>query len=267
MDDLFYKAYEAAQKGRSFAFATIIESTIKGTPRKAGAKMVVFEDGKIWGSIGGGRNERNASLECQEAIKTQKPKIVSYKFDEKPGNSICGGEIKIFIEPFAGKKHCVICGAGHIALPLSAMLKMLNYKVTIIDNRPEFANSKRYPHVDEVLLGEHNAMLQKISLDKNSFVVIVTHGYEHDFRCLEIALKSKAAYVGFISSKVKKVKFIRKLRDKGISEKNITRIHAPMGLNIGAQTPEEIAVSIAAELISYNNNNVPQDSLTQKYSY
>ncbi len=254
MEDLFLKAYEAAQKGQSYAFATIVDSTLKGTPRKTGAKMVVLEDGSIWGSIGGGRNERNAQLECLKAIKTLKPQTFTYKFDEKPGNSICGGQIKVFIEPFIGKRHLVLCGAGHIALPLSFLGKILNYKVTIIDNRPELANTSRFPHVDSIMVGEHAEKLKKISINNNTLIVILTQGFEHDFNALKIALQTKASYIGFISSKVKKIKFIRKLRELKLSEKKINKIRAPMGLDIGAQTPEEIAISIAAELVKLNNH-------------
>ena len=266
MDTLFLKAFEAARIGQSYAFATIIESTPKGTPRKTGAKMVVLEDGSFFGTIGGGRNERNAQIECLKALKTQKPLTVTYKFDEKPGNSICGGEIKVFIEPFDGIKHFIICGAGHIALPLSALAKMLSYKVSVVDNRPEFANQQRFPHVDDVYLGGHADILKKISINKNAYVIIVTQGYEHDFRCLETVIRSKAAYIGFISSKVKKVKFIRRLREKKFSEELIKKIHAPMGLNIGAQTPEEIAISIMAEIIAKNNHHL-EGSLKYDYKY
>lgn len=266
MDQLFFKAFEAARKGQSYAFATIVESTIKGTPRKAGAKMIVLSDGTILGSIGGGRNERNAQLECLKAIKTQKPTIVTYKFDEKPGNSICGGEIKVFIEPFEGIKHFIICGAGHIALPLSALAKMLGYKVSILDNRPELTNQERFPHVDDIFLGDHAQMLKKILITKNTFIIIVTQGYEYDFHCLEVAIKSKASYIGFISSKVKKVKFFRCLREKGYNEKLIQKVRAPMGLNIGAQTPEEIAISIIAEIIAQNSNHLEKlDKKDHKY--
>ncbi len=255
MDELFLKAYEAAQKGRSYAFATIIESTSKGTPRKTGAKMVVMQDGSTFGSIGGGRNEKNAQSECRKAIKSGKPAIVTYKFDERPGNSICGGEIKVFIEPFAGKKHLIICGAGHIALPLSFLGKMLNLKVSIIDNRPEFANRERFPHVDEIHLGDQAQHLRKIKITVKSFVIIVTQGYEFDFQCLQTALKTPAAYIGVIASKVKKVKFIRKLREQGFKDKDIERMRAPMGIDIGAQTPEEIALSIASELVALSNKS------------
>src|SRR5437773_3544737 len=97
-EELLQKAMEASQKGQSYAFATIVEATLRGTPRKTGAKMIVLEDGSFFGSIGGGRNERNAQIECLKALKTRQPTLVTYKFDQKPGNSICGGQIKVFIE-------------------------------------------------------------------------------------------------------------------------------------------------------------------------
>lgn len=254
--ELLQIALRASQKGRSYALATIVESTLRGTPRKTGAKMIVLEDGSFFGSIGGGRNERNAQIECLKTIKTNKPTLLTYKFDQKPGNSICGGQIKVFIEPFAGQKNLIICGAGHIALPLSVIGKMLNFKVTIVDNRPELANPKRFPHVDSIQLGKaHAGALKKIKINKDSFIVIVTQGFEGDFGCLEVALKTKASYVGYISSKVKKIKFTRQLRELKIPESTLNRIHAPMGIDIGAQTPEEIALSIIAEIISINNKS------------
>ena len=259
-DELLQKALEATQKGQSYAFATIVDSTLRGTPRKTGAKMVVLEDGSFFGSIGGGRNERNAQLECLKAIKTRKPSLVTYKFDQKPGNSICGGQIKVFIEPFMGKKRLVICGAGHIALPLSAIGRMLNFRVSVVDNRPELANPKRFPHVDKIHVGDHAKELKKFNLNKDDYVVILTQGYEHDFGCLEVALKTKAAYVGYISSKVKKVKFTRRLRELKVPEKLIAKIHAPMGIDIGAQTPEEIAISIIAEIVSLSNGSLKGSS-------
>ena len=124
--DLLIKAYEAARTGQSYAFATIVDATKKGTPQKAGAKMVVLEDGSLFGTIGGGRNEKAAREECLKAIKKGKPTLVQYDYFGKEGQSVCGGQIKVFIEPFIGKKHVIICGAGHIALPLSALCKILN---------------------------------------------------------------------------------------------------------------------------------------------
>ena len=143
--DLLIKALKASQKGQSYAFATVIESTIKGTPRKSGAKMIVLKDGSLFGSIGGGRYEKDAQKQCLEAIKTGKPALLTYSYFGQEGQSICGGQIKVFVEPFAAKKHFIICGAGHIGLPLSVLGKMLNFKVTIIDSRKEFANDEAIP--------------------------------------------------------------------------------------------------------------------------
>ncbi len=133
--EILYKALKASQKGQSYAFATITEATLKGTPRKTGAKMIVFNDGTSFGTIGGGRNEKAAIAECLKAIKKQKPATVTYNYFGREGESVCGGQMKVFIEPFAAKDHLIICGAGHIALPLSAIAKILGFRVTIIDNR------------------------------------------------------------------------------------------------------------------------------------
>lgn len=251
-EELLQKALKAVEKGQSCAFATIVESTPKGTPRKTGAKMVVMEDGTLFGTIGGGRNEKAAQAECLKAIKTGKPTYVTYNYFGKEGQSICGGQIKVFIEPFTGKKHFIICGAGHIALPLSALGKMLNFQVTVIDDRKEFANKGRFPHVDNILLGNHAKKLQDVAINNNAYIAIVTQGNEYDYECLEVAIASAASYIGVISSEAKRIKFFRRLKEKGISEKTLARVHAPMGLNIGSQTPEEIAISIMAEIIALN---------------
>ena len=253
--DLIIQAYKAAQKGQSYAFATVIESTLKGTPRKAGAKMVVLEDGSLFGSIGGGRNEKAAQKECLKAIGQGKPTIVTYDYFGQEGQSVCGGQIKVFIEPFLNKKHFIICGAGHIALPLSFIAKILNFKVTIIDDRKEFAHKKRFPHVEKILLGNHAAELAKLTIDFNTYVMIVTQGNEFDFECLKTVVRSDAGYIGVISSKAKRIKFFNRLKTLGISEKELKRINIPAGLDIGAQTPEEIAIAIAAEIITINNKN------------
>ena len=256
MEELLQKALEAVKKGQSCAFATIVESTVKGTPRKSGAKMVVFEDGTLWGTIGGGRNEKAAQLECQKAIKTGKPVYVTYNYFGHEGQSICGGQIKVFVEPFIGKKHLIICGAGHIALPLSALGKILNFKVTIIDNRKEFAHKRRFPHVDKIIVGDHAEKLKEQSMNSNSYIVIVTQGNEYDYQCLEAALATEAAYIGVISSEAKRIKFFKRLKEKRISEKALERVYAPTGLNIGAQTPEEIAISITAEIIAHYTDSL-----------
>ena len=250
MDELLYKALEAVQKGQGYAFATIVEATLKGTPRKAGAKMIVFEDGSSWGTIGGGRNEKAAIDESVKAMASGKPTRVTYNYFGREGESVCGGQMKVFIEPFPPKTHLVICGAGHIALPLSAIGKMLGFTVTIIDNRKALANKKKFPHVDHIVVGNHAQKLSKMAINRHTYIAIVTQGNEFDFECLKVIVKSQAGYKGVISSQPKRVKFFGRLKKSGVDPKFFKTIKIPMGLDIGAQSPEEIAVSIAAEMIS-----------------
>ncbi|OGX38582.1 MAG: hypothetical protein A3C36_05755 [Omnitrophica WOR_2 bacterium RIFCSPHIGHO2_02_FULL_52_10] len=254
--ELLIQALNAAQNGKNFAFATVVETTKKGTPRKTGAKMIVLEDGTSYGSIGGGRNEKAAQQECLKAIKSAKPALVDYQYFGREGQSVCGGQMKVFIEPATRPRHFVICGAGHIALPLSVIAKMLSFKVTIIDNRRAFANKDRFPHVDKIIVGNHAQKLSKIPIDKNTLIMIVTQGNEYDFDCLKASIGSEAGYLGVISSKPKRVKFFNRLRKMNIPEKYLKRVHIPAGIDIGAQTPEEIAVSIAADLIAEMNRGL-----------
>lgn len=253
--DIFYKALNASQKGQRYAFATIIEATLKGTPRKVGAKMIVFDDGTSQGTIGGGRNEKAAIAEALKAIQKQKPATITYNYFGRKGESVCGGQMKVFIEPFGLKEHLIICGAGHIALPLSALAKILGFNVTIIDDRKEFANKKRFPHVDKIIVGNHAGQLAKIAVKSNTYVTIVTQGNEYDFECLKTVIESSGAYIGVISSKPKKAKFFGRLKSEGFEEKYLKRVHIPMGFDIGAQTPPEIAVSIMAEIVAVKNKN------------
>jgi xanthine dehydrogenase accessory factor len=253
--EVLYKALEASQKGQTYAFATIIEATVKGTPRKSGAKMVVFDDGTSFGTIGGGRNEKAAITECLKAIQQQKPSTVTYNYFGREGESVCGGQMKVFIEPFAVKEQFIICGAGHIALPLSALAKILGFQVTVIDDRKAFANKQRFPHVDKIIVGNHAKELAKLKVGPSAYVAIVTQGNEYDFECLKTVLKSPAAYIGVISSRPKKIKFFGRLKAAGIEPKYLKRVHIPMGFDIGAQTPEEIAVSIMAEVVGVKNKN------------
>jgi xanthine dehydrogenase accessory factor len=253
--ELLQKALKASQKGQNYAFATIIEATLKGTPRKTGAKMIVFEDGASYGTIGGGRNEKAAIAECLKTIHKQKPATVTYNYFGHKGESVCGGQMKVFIEPFSAKDHLIICGAGHISLPLSAIAKILGFKVTIIDDRKAFANKSRFPHVDKIIVGDHAAQLAKAVVGPNTYVAIVTQGNEYDFECLKVVIKSPTAYIGVISSKAKRVKFFGRLKKAGVEEKYLKRVHIPMGIDIGSQTPEEIAISIAAQLVAIKNKD------------
>lgn len=253
--ELLIKALEATRQGRGYALATIVESTLKGTPRKTGAKMVVLEDGTAWGSIGGGRNEKAVQTECLKALKSGKSSLITYDYFGREGQSVCGGQIKVFIEPVKTARHLIICGAGHIALPLSVIAKMLDFRVTIIDNRKDLANSRRFPHVDKIMVGPHAARLSRIRIDEDTYIMIVTQGNEFDFECLKVAVGKDTGYLGVISSKAKRVKFFGRLKKMGVAQARLDFVNIPAGVDIGAQTPEEIAVSIAAEMVAVRNRD------------
>lgn len=253
--DLIQAALKASEKGLHYALATIINSSIKGTPRKTGAKMLVLSDGTIYGTIGGGKAEKICQKACLAALKTKKTSTLSLAFHGKDAISECGGEISVFIEPIILPKHLVICGAGHIGLPLSINAKLLNYKVTIIDNRKEFANNKRFPHVDQIIVKDPVKALKEVSIDPNTFIIIMTHDHQFDFVCLQQALKTKACYIGVISSIKKRKTFFEQLRKKGTTLKELKRVSMPVGIDIGAQTPAQIAVSITSQLVLIDNKD------------
>lgn len=264
-EEFINQARLALEAGRRFAVATVISSTAKGTPQKAGAKMIVFDDGSIFGTIGGGRNEKDAIAQALEVIRLGKPSTKTYDFFGKEGQSVCGGQIQVFIEPVERARKFVLCGAGHIAQPLSLMVKSLGYHLTLIDPRRAYANKQRYPWADRIFVGKYTAQLRKCRLDGNTDIMIVTHGNEHDYECLREVIGYDTGYIGCISSQAKKIKFLRRLKEAGISPNQVKRVSIPAGLDLGGQTPAEIAVAIAAELVRYRNEgSVKSDKFKTK---
>jgi len=253
MDNLLAQALNNLKKGTPCAFATIVESTSKGTPQKTGAKMVVLPDGSIFGTIGGGPTEEKAKKDCLKAIKSKKPSLLSYNYHKK--KVLCGGEIKVFIEPILTKKDLIICGAGHIGLALSIVGKLLNFNIIIVDNRKTFANKKRFPHADKILPGNLTQSLKKLSITKNSLIMIATQDHASDFECLKAVVKSNSAYIGVIASRSKSKAFTKKLKSLKIQNQFIKKIKMPAGLDIGSQTPQEISISIIAQIIQKMNSD------------
>lgn len=249
MEDLFLKILQAIDKGKKCTLATVVE--VKGsTPRKQGSKMVVYENGDIFGTIGGGAVEYDVIRESISAIRNKKPIFKTYKLDAKEGRPMCGGLMSVFIEPQQKSLNMVIVGAGHIALPFSIMAKLLKFKVIVVDNRKEFANKNRFPHADKIILGAHDKELKKLNLGQESFIVIMTHGHRFDYPVIKEALRKDARYIGLMASQAKAHKFLNELKKDGFKDQVLKRIHSPVGLNIGAETPEEIAVSIIGEIIA-----------------
>lgn len=166
-------------------------------------------------------------------------------------------------ENLSGGAFLVICGGGHISYPLCSLGKMLEYHVVVIDDREEFANSERFEKADEVYCMNFEEAFRKLTFPEHAFYVIVTRGHQNDYECLRAVLEKKSGYIGMIGSKSKVKKTMERLRLDGFTEENIRRVHAPIGLPIGANTPEEIAVSISAEMIQekakMNGTEIPKE--------
>lgn len=163
---------------------------------------------------------------------------------------------EIFVENIVGKPKLIICGAGHIALPLSKLGKMLEFNVTVIDNRPEFANKERFPYVDNVICKDFNEAIEEAEINSNTYIVIVTRGHKDDRKCLEKVIRTDNKYIGMIGSKSKVAFVFNSMIEEGYNEEELKKIYSPIGLKIGAQTPEEIAVSIFAEIIEVKNKKL-----------
>jgi len=248
MEALFNRILQTIKSDSRCAVATVVSSQ-GSSPRKIGAKMVIFKDGSIVGTIGGGGLEKVVIADALKSIRHQKSFLKDYPLDKSSGLQICGGKVSIFVEAVAPQKKLVICGAGHIGLNLSFMAKLLDFDVIIVDNRRAFANKERFPHADKIFCGAYKEFFRKIAPDKNTYVVIVTHGHMFDAECLEAALKSRAGYIGMIGSDAKIKNVFNGLLRKGFKRKELSRVYSPVGLDIGAETPQEIAVAIAAQLV------------------
>lgn len=250
--DVFEEIIRAKKHGESVVLATVVDS--KGSaPRTAGARMLIKKDGTILGSIGGGAIEKTVVDEAKGIAGTEQTKLFAYDLGKDLGMS-CGGRMSIFLEPLMPPAHLIIFGAGHIGTALAQLGRLLDFHVTVIDNRAEFANEKRLPFADQVIVGNYGDILPEIKFHAETFIVLVTHRHAHDQEILEYCIQQPFKYLGMIGSKTKVAAALKKLSEKGVTEEKIATIHSPIGLDIGADTPAEIAVAIAAEIIAIKKN-------------
>ncbi|HHY04370.1 MAG TPA: XshC-Cox1-family protein [Thermoanaerobacterales bacterium] len=253
------KLNDCLQENKPVAVVTIVD--VEGsTPRGVGSMMLVDEKGALLeGTIGGGILEEKAKRDAAKCIRAKTSQMVEYDLDSTGKVKgalpmICGGKTRIFIKVISQKEHLVIAGGGHIGQRLAKMAKMLDYCVTVLDYREEMLTKERYPDVDELILGDIPENLAKIPIDFSTNIVIVTHGHKFDQDALEKVINSDARYIGMIGS-MNKIKItFKNLIDKGISREKISRVYSPIGLDLGGETPEEIALGILAEIQAVKNN-------------
>jgi xanthine dehydrogenase accessory factor len=257
MADIYQEIVRIKAEGQEAALVTIV-STSGSTPREEGAKMLVKPDGAIVGTIGGGTLEAQVIEEAIKVIKQGKPRHLHMSLTAKEAEEvgmICGGDLEVFIEPILASPTLYIFGGGHIALPLAKMSKLLGFKIAVIDDRAEFANIERFPEAEFVLAGDFTESFPRLKIDQSSYIVIITHGHQHDELVLEWAVGTPAKYIGMIGSKTKVKATFSHLLAKGVPKEKLDSVYSPIGLEIGAQTPEEIAVSILAEIVKIRRSD------------
>jgi xanthine dehydrogenase accessory factor len=253
--DIYEAIVQARTAGLRTALATIIVR--KGsTPRKDTAKMLIFESGKLIGTIGGGCNEAEVCREATAVIRTGKAKILSFDLtddDAEESALLCGGTMEVYIEPILPQPALFIFGAGHIGQSVAEVAGRLGFKIVVADDRVKYANAERFPGA-EVVVDDWENLFGRLSINDSSFVLIATRGHQYDMNCLRMALRTPARYIGLLGSRRKSRLLLETLAREGVSEAELQRVYAPVGIEIGSETPEEIAVSIAAELIAVRKN-------------
>lgn len=234
-------------EGRRFALLSVTE-TRGFTPRKGAAHMLVAADGATRGTIGGGAIEREAIGEALRLLASPEASTVLRRHLTQELGMCCGGEMTVFIEVVAPSPRLHLFGAGYIAQPLAALAAGCGFRVTVVDERPEWAVAERFPGA-EVVCRAPEEYLAALASDPSDYAVVVTHDHALDQRLVERLLARPLAFTGMVGSIPKQRKFVLRLRARGFAESDIARLRTPLGLPIGASTPEEIAVSVMAEMI------------------
>ena len=250
---LYASILETVEHGDAVAVATVTKAS-GSVPRGVGSKMLVWRDGSIAGTVGGGTMEERVIQEAQAAIVDGRPRYREYLFSSDAENSVglCGGQAEVFIEVVRPRQRLLLVGAGHIALALAKIAALNGFSINVVDDRAEFVTEQRFPGADELIHVRYNPESElldpmPVQIDAATHVVVATWGWDEP--ALAQVLGSPAPYIGLVSSRRKFKLIADKLRERGCSDEEINRIHAPIGLDIGAQTPEEIAVAIMGEII------------------
>ncbi|MGH9606881.1 MAG: XdhC family protein [Terracidiphilus sp.] len=248
---IYEEIVKLQREGRRGAVATIVK--VRGSiPSFKSAKMLVRDDGSIAGTIGGGCVEAEVWQAARGVIASEKPATLSFDLNQDPKYDtglVCGGTLEIFIEPVLPTPLLYIFGAGHVALELYKAAGNAGFETVVTDDRATYASRERFPDAREVIAEDFDAAMAGLKPSESSFMVIVTRGHHDDMRVLRWAVQTPARYIGMVGSKRKAITIYRALVEEGLKPELFDRVYSPVGLDIGAVTPEEIAVSIMAEII------------------
>jgi xanthine dehydrogenase accessory factor len=253
--DLFEEIVRMRRAGQRGALATIVH-TNGSIPSYESSRMLVREDGSIVGTIGGGCVEADVWAAAKQVMASELPKKLVFQLNNEASYDnglICGGTVEIFVEPILPQPVLYLFGAGHVSAAVAKAAHAVGFGVGIIDDREAFANTQRFPMAQEIFTSYGDAF-EKLQPGPSAYLVIVTRGHKDDMRVLAWAVRTQARYVGMIGSKRKVLSVYKALEKEGYRMQEFERVYAPMGLDIGALSPEEIAVSIVSELVAIRRN-------------
>jgi len=233
--DLLGDVLAASATGRPVALATLLRTA--GNAITPAGKLAVEHDGRVTGTLGDAALDDRARSLTAEALRRGTAKTVSL-----------GDDTELLVEPILAKPRLIVVGGGHVGLALAKQAALLDYAVTVIEDRPEFAQRDRFPETLEILNADLVQSLETMPIGWNSFIVVATRGHKLDARCVRAAVRSDARYIGLLGSRRKTILIARMLRDEGLPEDRIRAVHAPVGLDLGGRTPAEIALSVLAEI-------------------
>jgi xanthine dehydrogenase accessory factor len=217
------------------------------------------------GTVGGGCVEAEVWSVAQEVMREEKPRRLHFNLNAHPEYDtglVCGGSLDIFVEPILATPTLFLFGGGHVALHVSRIADLAGFDTIILDDREAFANRERFPHASATHAGPWEEILERITPNEFSYLVIATRGHQGDLTCLRWALSKPARFIGMVGSKRKRVEFQKALESEGVPTAALERVHSPVGLEIGALTPEEIAVSVVAEMIAVRRGATTAPSLS-----
>jgi xanthine dehydrogenase accessory factor len=255
--ELYAQIAQLAAEGQAFVLATVIDSG-GSTPQKPGSKMVVLADGTVRGTVGGGAIEKQIIDAAQELFDSpNSTRVIETHLTHDLG-MCCGGKMKVFLERHAATARLFIYGAGHVARELAALAKNVGFRVTVVDERPEWANRERFAEADELVIRNPGDHAREQSGGGDCYFCITTHDHPLDQAVVEALLRKPSAYLGLIGSRRKAERFKMRLSAAGFSPDELAQVRSPMGVAINALTPAEIAVSIVAELIERRRKDTPR---------
>lgn len=249
--ELYEEMVRLTRRGEPFALATVVAHA-GSSPRKSGAKMLLRVDGSSLGTVGGGRVEMETVAAARAAMADGGSRTLEFVLTEEHGYA-CGGSMTVFVEAHGRRPLLVMFGAGHVGRAVTRLASGCGYRVIVVDGRPDWALAELLPGADTVICAPVSDSFRSLALDRESFVIIATPGHVHDFDAVRGCLGTEAGFIGLLGSRRKRETLLKTLEAEGFDEGQRGRVITPVGLDIGGQTPEEIAVSIVAQLIAVRN--------------